>query len=410
MRVAILMGRGIEGCGVSKFTIEMAKYLQKHGHEYVVIAAKDKTWSRKNSHEMPNLMYIKFADDGSVDHVADACNSCNLVVINSLPPYAYKKNLNYDVKVAENFRKILQKISAPTVLFQHDHNKISITRNDCLKESIEKSKALFAHSPTGDFAGVVENMSEAGGVMGFFGGDAPKKEILNFQPGMYFDEVRQKYWKPIEQTDKMCHRWIGRMALWKGPRLMFDFHEKHLRKMNALTILEGMEKSLAFVEIKQKYSFQYFNTENPGKVDFTDWYGNTATVFSFYKNHELLERLSKSGYGYQLSLLDSRFIKRSIEYTHCEVAAAGAIPVFHRGYGEACTHRVLGKPLTECVDSGTIWLSNDNMEQCADLISALNTDDGLRNEYREKAYEFYKSHQDADAVFDEAFKLIGEAK
>jgi len=410
MKVAILMGRGIEGCGVSKFTIEMTKYLKKNGHECTVIASKDKTWSRVNSHVMPNLMYVKFAEDVNIDSVADACNSCDLVIINSLPPFAHKKNQNYDLKVAENFRKILNKISAPSVLFQHDHNKISIIRNDCLKESIDKSKVLFAHSPTGDFAGVVESMSEAGGIMGFFGGDAPKKQILNFQPGMYFDEVREKYWKPIEQIDKMCHRWIGRMALWKGPRLMMDFHEKHLRQMNALTILEGIEKSLAYVELKQKYSFHYLNNVSPDKTDFTDWYGNKPVVFSFFKNHEILERMSKSGYGYQLSLLDPRFIEKSIEYTHCEVVATGTIPVFHQGYGDACTHRVLGIPLTECADSGTIWLSSENMQQSADLISALNKDNGMRNEYREKAYEFYKSHQDADAVFDSIFNMIGKVK
>jgi hypothetical protein len=406
MKITILMARGIEGCGVSKFTIEMSKYLQKHGHEYTVIASKDKNWSRKNSHNISNIIHMKFAEDSSIEQITNICNSSNLVIINSLPPFAYKKNLNYDVKVASNFRKILEKILTPVVLFQHDHNKISITRNDCLKESIEKSKILFAHSNTGDFATIVENLSETNGIMSFFGENVLKKEILNFQPGMYFDEVRQKYWKPIDQTDKMCHRWIGRMALWKGPRLMFDFHEKHLRKINALTILEGLEKSIAFVDIKKNYSFQYFDTENPNNIDFTDCYGNVSTVFSIYKNDEMLERMSKSGYGYQLSLLNSRFIKRSIEYTHCEIIATGAIPVFHKEYGDACTHRVSGIPLSECLNSGTIWLSNDNMDKCANLISNLNANTNLRDEYREKAYEFYKSHQDADATFNEIFKLI----
>ena len=35
MKVAIIMGRGIEGCGVTKFTVEQTKWLKKNGYDYV---------------------------------------------------------------------------------------------------------------------------------------------------------------------------------------------------------------------------------------------------------------------------------------------------------------------------------------------------------------------------------------
>ena len=38
MRVAILMGRGVEGCGITKYTVEMTKWLAANGHDFKVIA------------------------------------------------------------------------------------------------------------------------------------------------------------------------------------------------------------------------------------------------------------------------------------------------------------------------------------------------------------------------------------
>ena len=46
------------------------------------------------------------------------------------------------------------------------------------------------------------------------------------------------------------------------------------------------------------------------------------------------------------------------------------------------------KPLTE-LDSGTIWLSHDNMEECRGLVQELSVNEDLRDEYRNKSYEVY---------------------
>ena len=116
--------------------------------------------------------------------------------------------------------------------------------------------------------------------------------------------------------------------------------------------------------------------------------------------------MSKCGFGYQLSLLEDRFIKKSLEYTHLEIVAVGAIPVFRKEYGDICIHRYYDKPLTE-LDSGTIWLSYDNMEECRDLVQELSANEGLRNEYRNKSYEVY-SYYDSKYIIQEMFDKIVE--
>jgi hypothetical protein len=122
----------------------------------------------------------------------------------------------------------------------------------------------------------------------------------------------------------------------------------------------------------------------------------------------MLERMSRVGFGYQLSILDQKFIEKSIEYTHCELITAGVVPVFRKEYGERCIHRVTGDPLIHSKNNGTVWLSDSNQEETLFMIDQLSKDSVLRDECREAAYEFYKSHQDSEYVFDDLMKAIKE--
>ena len=131
-----------------------------------------------------------------------------------------------------------------------------------------------------------------------------------------------------------------------------------------------------------------------------------AYVFGPYVNEQMLYRMSACGFGYQLSILDERFIERSIEYTHCELAAVGVVPVFRKLYGERCTHRKFGDKLIDCKNTGTIWLDDNDMQSAYDLVTALSKDAGMRDEYREMAFEFYKAHQDSEYTFAELMKKI----
>ena len=116
--------------------------------------------------------------------------------------------------------------------------------------------------------------------------------------------------------------------------------------------------------------------------------------------------MSLCTYGYQLSILKPKYIAHSLEFTHLEPVAVGVIPVFRKEYGDACIHRYYKKPLTE-LDCGTIWLTNDNMDECINTIKELSTNENMRNEYRELAYNCYGWY-DSKYVFDDMFKIINK--
>ena len=113
---------------------------------------------------------------------------------------------------------------------------------------------------------------------------------------------------------------------------------------------------------------------------------------------ELMQRLARSGFGYQLSILDAANIEHSLEYTHCEIVCSGTIPVFRRAYGERCKHSQTNEPLVYG-NNGTVWLDETDYADTFNTIQEINANPELRLAMREHAFNYYKSHQDSSIVF-----------
>ena len=388
MKISIVLGRGVEGCGVTKYTAELEWWLQENKHFPIIYADKSKKWSRNDVHGLINLVHVNFGKD-EFEEVYEGCKSSDLIIFNSLP------SVNHNKKSQDGFSKLLD-LDVRKVLIQHDHNKSSLRRNALLEESFQKSDVLFAHSTTGDFADIVNTPN-------LF--DPTQRTINLMQPGINFEWYRDNYWKPIWSQDHKHHKWIGRTVSWKGYDLMMKFHDE-LMKIDHLTTFEGIDRSPAYMDFKSKYKFYDELKSNVDDIDLDDRYGKVASVFGQYINIELLERMSLCTYGYQLSKLKPKYIAHSLEFTHLEPVAVGAIPVFRKEYGDVCIHRHYGKPLTE-LDSGTIWLTDNNMDECISTIKELSNNESMRNEYRELAYKCY-SWYDSKYVFGDMFKIIDQ--
>lgn len=400
--IGIILGRGIEGCGVTKFTLELDSWAKTNGYTTYIVATKDKTWTRKNAHEFSNVDHIKLSSSQELSRVTENLNKCDYVICNSLPSKGHNKD------TIDHFAKLVTQITCPFVLIQHDHKAASIRRNECLSEVIDKACVIFTHSRENDFAKIVKNQLGIGGLNSFFGEEPTK--ILNFQPGMNFDLVREKYWKSIDEHDPFHHKWIGRTTSWKGYLQMFIFHKEYLQKHNCLTSLEGIERSPAYLGFRELGEFDPHVTskEDTNSIDISQKYGKCLQVFGPYIHDEMLERMSRCGFGYQLSAFQQPYIERSIEYTHCEIVCTGVIPVFRKTYGQHCHHRISGDPLIETKDNGTIWLGDNanDMAPAFELIKQLESDSKQRDDYREMAYEFYRNHQDSKYTFKELFDNI----
>ena len=118
--------------------------------------------------------------------------------------------------------------------------------------------------------------------------------------------------------------------------------------------------------------------------------------------------MSRCGFGFQLTTLQPEYIQNFVEFTHLEIVACGVIPIFRKAFGDHCTHLQTGNKLTADKNTGTIWAGEvgtdwtDNIE----LINKLRSDNGMRNEWREMAYEYYASHNGPDVSFPDIFNKI----
>jgi len=405
-KVAIILGRGTEGCGVTKFTLEQNRWLIEHGYDTTIFSVADKAWTRKNAHDNSAIELVKFKDNAAVDTVIHACNTCDYVIINSLP------SKGHPVECIANFKRLIEAISVPVMLVQLDHMSASIRRNECMDEVIDKAGVIFSLSPDNDFGQYVKEYKEVGELSSFFGED--EIEIFDYQVGLYFDTIRDQYWKDdISIQDAKHHKWIGRTTSWKGYDKLFQFHDCYLKGNGCLTTFEGIERSPAYLGFRQLGEFDGHigKDDDIATDDLSNAYGKPVQVFGPYVHAEMLDRMSRCGFGYQLTVFKPRFQRRALEYTHMEIVCAGVVPVFRELYGKQCHHRVSGDPLIECKDNGTVWLAEDivEMSKAFELIKKLEADDGMRDEWRHMAYEFYKEHQDAENVFAEMF-ATAEAK
>lgn len=400
MKIAIVAGRGADGCGCTGFIIQQYRWYKKHGFEVRNLIVDDKTWTRKKSHLNDGFEFFKLVKAPQAENFSAALQEADIVIVNSLP------SVGHPEKCISEFYRALDMVKKTVVLVQHDHASLSIKRNARIEDAIKKATVIFGHSKTSDFAKLVTATTE-NGLASMFDESDDQKEILNFQPGMDFDSIRKEYWKDIEEQDVNLHRWVGRTTSWKGYFQMFKFHNEFLKGFGAKTAMEGIERSPAYLGFKDLSPHHSCLTENPDTFEMvTD---TDAYVFGPFNNNDMLHRMSKSGFGYQLSTLDQKFIQRSIEYTHCEIACTGVIPVFRKSYGERCTHRVTGDRLIAAKNSGTIWLDDNDMQPAFDLVKKLTNDSGMRAEWREMAFEYYKQHQNSEDTFSEMHNQIMKA-
>jgi hypothetical protein len=400
MKITILMGRGIEGCGVTKFTLEENDWFVRQGHDSTIFAPSDKSWTRKTSHNCSTVQHVKFAKEEEINKIVTRCNESDLVIITSLP------SVSHPEKCIEGFKRVLSETKRPIVLIQLDHKMASIKRNAALDEAIKASSVMFSLSRYNDFAEYANALLGSGGLDAFMGSGEPTTEIHSYQVGYQFEPNKKEYWKDIKEQDAKHHKWIGRTTSWKGYQQMFKFHNNFLRKNGCLTTFEGIEKSPAYLGFKELSEFNPVIEQNPETYDLSKGYGDLVYVFGPYNNEQLLHRLSRVGFGYQLSLLDQKYIENALEYTHCEVIATGTVPVFRAGWGRRAKHRTTQVPLIDCKDTGTVWLDDDNMEPAFELIKKLENDAGMRDEWRNMAFEFYKEHQDAEYIFGDMWNKM----
>lgn len=396
-KIAIVLGRGVEGCGVSMSAVQFNKAVGSD-----TFATMDKKWPRGKGLDLQYTGWYAGKENEN-QKMIETLNGYDLVIFYSVPSKKHPEACQ------KGFLELVQKIKPRKALINVDHKIQSITRNAFLAETCEAMDIIMTHSLTNPFSKWVKEHKVT-------------TPLVKMGVGFDYDDIREKYWKPIEEQVPNVIRWIGRNTGWKGPHLMIDFHQQQLMDAGFITILEGLEASISYKDIlytdkeykvrkavnnffrpEKEYGDVPFNPEFHGK----EVVNSGAYLYPPYINREALERLSISAFGSDLYHLDSSMYGNNIENCHAECIATGTVPLFHKHFGENVIHKVQGKPVSECKDTGTLLLDYTNFVEVRDLMIKLKNDNVMRDEWRNMAFEFWKQHSDGK---DEVLNIIKLAK
>jgi hypothetical protein len=146
MRVVFVMGRGIEGAGVTRYVCEFNAWLNNNGHQSSVIAINEKKWGREKAHNGTEK-FMRLGRD-KFETAKEYINKHDVVIYSSVPP---KKS---DPEVIDGFLNTLVKqVSGPKKVFLHiDHLKQSIARNANYYETAEACDMILTYSATSPFS------------------------------------------------------------------------------------------------------------------------------------------------------------------------------------------------------------------------------------------------------------------
>ena len=393
MKIAIILGRGTEGCGVTQCAIQMQRV---SGAD--IYSTKDKRWPRAKGFDFP---VTEFSMAKEWEKYTEIVNKYDLCVIYSVPSTGHPEACQ------ENFLKFLNAIKIRKAFINVDHKMASISRNANLKEVCGKVDVMMTHSMENDFCKYMTK-------------HAITTPVCKMGLGFSYDEHRKKYWKPIDEQQGELVRWIGRTTGWKGPGLMIDYHADKLKDLGFITVLEGLEASISYTSILYKDDactqrrdvVNYFRPEKEHGDEKFDpsVYGKEtlnkgAYLYPPYINQDAMERMSLSGFGSDLYHLSEKSYGNNIENCHAEIIACGSVPIFHKHFCDNVIHKVQGDPITKCKNSGTIALDYSNFDEASKIMKKLKNDSSMRDDWREMAFEFWKQHSDAKDVVSEIIKL-----
>jgi len=395
MKIVGICARGVEGCGQTKYMIETKKALEYMGHSCDLVAASDKKFLRRKAHDIQLKFEGPFAKKENIDHlIEDINNNYDLVIIFSLPA------TSFDDKAKEGYLRLIASLNKKKIYIMVDHSACSIARNACVKETCENIDLLLVHSLTGAMASWIKKNKLS----------VPVDYLYTSRD---FDEMKSKYWKPVEQMNLKSASFIGRSTDWKHPDWFVNFCTSKLNPNGYVTTMEGMESSFVFLRL-----FFKNGSRKDGPLDSVDLTRHKCTdhnnltsekiyVFDGYKFTDEMERLSKTGFGSDLYTLRPEYYGRSLEQCHNDIVACGCIPIFSKHFGENC-HTIEGERWIDACPE-VVWLDDTNFDECFEKMENYRNNPELFDSARNKIYDFFKTQGDISIIapkFDEIVNRV----
>ena len=404
MKVAQVLGRGVEGAGITRYVIELAAYLKKSGIDFKVYVVDDKKWGRGKFQNMPDYEYI--TKDNIDTFADDVLNKFDYVFIHSVP------STKHSQWAQDGFLKIMKDLKTKKIIFQNDHKIASIHRNANFFEICQLCDGIVSFSATSPFFNKLVQL---------FGEDIRDRYIPLIN-GFNFDNLVQ--YRKKEHYKKITY--LGRFATFKQPERLFAFLP-YAKENNLHLEMKGVERSLGALHIFyddigkkiRKHDIIEVNKKSIENgilpADHKDRSLEHIYIWGPYEYEDGMETLSSSLVGADFYHLNADAYGNSIEYAMCEIIGVGCVPMFDYHWAENTWVFEKGKQTDKKyidLDTYGLFLKKDlsNVKELVEKINDIYSNKALHKKYLDCSLEVTRNHCDINYIYADLIENIAKVE
>ena len=386
LRIALVYGKGEDGCGVTRTGAEVQLWSKKVGASTHVYFYSEKKFSRSGGHEIDSI----FFKGDELSKIAERLDSdYDIVMFMNYPsnkhPHDYSKSFYYD---------FYDKIQKPYKVFhQSDIHKGQCDKTPYLLPMLVNADIIFHYDMNTWFSKTINDYKV----------QQANERLQRYTLWFNFDEVesvRNKY--PIDEKIKSLTS-VTRWSSLKNVGRTIDIMDSLLVKTPEIKCkVYGIERSIgAKFDILDRDDTTYVNkTDDQNPTD-----ENVAVYGPVTRNAGLdivASHLFASSF-FSLPKNPENYGNR-MEYTQIEMIGVGTIPVFDKHWGE--NNGVSDGRKYIDIPYSAIYSDGSDTKELADKLLAIASDPEEIQKYIETSYKLVKDEFDAETVLPKAIDTI----
>jgi hypothetical protein len=399
MKIALTMGRGKEGAGITRFCIELSDFLTKEKIDHDIFILDDKKWGRGGFQQFSKEP--KYITKENISEIHNILNTYTYNFLNSVP------SIKHSEWAIKGFLQMVKDIHTKKIIFQNDHKIASIHRNANFFEICNLCDGIVSHSINSPFYRKLVELF----------GDSVRSKFIQLQVGFNFSQL----FKYRKENHLKKITYLGRYATFKQPDRLFGFLP-YASNNGLLLEMKGVERSLGalnifyddiekrisrhdMIEVNRKALENGLVIDND-KRDLSKIY-----IFGPYDYVDGMESLSSSLVGADFYHLAADAYGDNFEYAQCEIIGAGTVPMFDYHWAENCWIWEKGKKTDKRfvdLDTYGLFVKKDlsNVQEIVEKINDIYSSKALEKKYLECSLEVTREHCDSEYLFENLINAV----
>lgn len=409
-KIAVLMLRGVEGCGVTTYVRQLKAYYDDQPRAVCDVYSPQTKIGRGGT--SPDLTVNFFNQDdlaGLVDKLNSDYDAAFIQSVPALTPTS-KKNWLRDLYITQ----IMDKLKIKKILLNLDHHDMSLRRNAYFTEAISLSDKVVCYSLKDTPRGFIRYMKKAG----------LNPEIVQLHNFMHIPRITHLINTERPAVKKIIH--AARAPYWKRASLLLNMglrlgergyvceimgFERSRPAAHQLEVYKDLpfhtlpEQSSPAMSMKPAALTEIFKSLPPELQDSSEFY-----IWGPYEHDPGLERIAQCGFA----MHPRTFEHNSLDYGQAHEfqgleAGLLSVPIFHRHFLET-----VGLPtdpatklnnfdfLLEIDDDNRRWEATTGGPQVTNFEKLLDKMERVwytkYSETRTQLIEFFTQHYSSDVI------------